>query len=280
MGDRLNLSEMADGVYLAGIYSSFNVGVWILESEGECAIFEMPASSNNSISPALHVKQVAAEKGWKVKYLFLSHPHIDHDASIREFRAVFPDAVFPVHYSCPMFLRITDVFWRENDGKNKPEEFIRAWKDIKKIGQDWFVKYFDIILTENVNAFKLGSETIYMIYAPKHSMADTHFIYRGCWFSGDWWLYEGDPCEDKLSAGKAADSLCLLRDFAVLKNYNIHTVFPSHANNILRNVDFFEIISRTLKYHEEEDKKKDGGEDWKKFDIQSLYYYVFNILKK
>ena len=116
-----------------------------------------------------------------------------------------------------------------------------------------------------------------MIYGPGHSLGDMHYIYRGCWFSGDWWLYEGDPAEDRLASSKAIHSLNLLRDFAIARDYRIHTVFPAHANNIIRNIDFFDIIDRTESYHKKlaDERKKQGEVDWSDFDIKALHYWLF-----
>ena len=119
-----------------------------------------------------------------------------------------------------------------------------------------------------------------MIYGPKHSLGDVHYIYRGCWFSGDWWIYEGDPSEDRIASSKAIMSLNRLEDFSILKDYKIHTVFPSHANNILRNVDFHDIITRTRKYQEELEEKRKDGYDWTKFGLKELYYWVFTVMDK
>lgn len=272
------LVKMADGVYLAGTHGTFKVGLWFLESEGECAIMEMPAPNSEGLTPAQLARKIVDEKGWKCKYLLLSHPHIDHDATIREFKELFPEAEFPAHYSSPMFLRITKRFWDEGRDGGRDPEFEGSWKNIEgKDDPNWYLSFFSIFVKDEVFALKLGCETIYMIYGPGHSLGDMHYIYRGCWFSGDWWLYEGDPAEDRLASSKSLHTLNLLRDFAIAKDYRIHTVFPAHANNIIRDIDFFDIIDRTEAYHKKlaEERKENGEADWSEFDIRLLYYWLF-----
>ena len=74
----MELTKMSDGIYLIGVYGSFKVGLWLLESNGECALFEMPEADKDVESPAKIARKIIDQKGWKCKYLFLSHPHIDH----------------------------------------------------------------------------------------------------------------------------------------------------------------------------------------------------------
>lgn len=277
---KMELTKMSDGIYLIGIYGSFKVGLWLLESNGECALFEMPEADKNGESPAKIARRIIDQKGWKCKYLFLSHPHIDHSATIREFRETFPEAIFPAHYSLPMYMRVSEHYWTKSKREDKPVEFEEAWKNIKGNDPLWYLSFYNSITVDDITCYELGCEKIYMIYGPKHSLGDVHYIYRGCWFSGDWWIYEGDPSEDRIASSKAIMSLNRLEDFSILKNYKIHTVFPSHANNILRNVDFHDIITRTRKYQEELEEKRKDGYDWTKFGLKELYYWVFTVMEK
>lgn len=282
MPGEIQFQKMADGVYLAGIHGpgsddNTKTGLWILESGGECAVMEMPAPNPEGPSPAETARRIVDEKGWRCRYLLLSHPHIDHDATMGEFRRLFPEAEFPVHYSTPMFLRITEKFWSEGKRGGNDGEFNKYWEMLKSPGRNWYFHHFTSLLTDDVTALTIGGERIYAIYAPKHSLGDMHYVYRGCWFPGDWWLYEGDPSDDRIASSKAVKSLELLKTFAIARDYGIHTVFPAHANNIIRNADFFDIIERTRRHHADLDaeRKSKGEIDWSEFDIRSLYYWVF-----
>lgn len=272
-----NAERMADGVYLVGVHSEFNVGAWILESGGECAVMEMPAASKNEPHPSLQLRQFIEDKGWKLKYLLLSHPHLDHLAGIADYRSIFPEADFSVHYSFPLFLRISEHYWGAGKGVEKPDmEDVHIWEHIKQNrGEQWFMSFFNSILMQDVNTLTLGGEPIHMIYGPKHCLADVHHIFKGVWFPGDWWIGKGDPCIDRASSSKAVDSIELLRSFCDSKNYKVHSVFPAHANNIMRNIDFNAILRETSDYHKqfEADNVDDLG--WKDFCIKTFYYYTF-----
>jgi len=271
-----NVEKMADGIYLAGIHGKFKVGSWVLESGGECAVMEMPLASKNEPHPSLQVKKFIEDNGWRCKYLLLSHPHLDHCTSIHQYREVFPAADFSVHYSVPLFLRISENYWGAGKAHKKPETSGRIWENIKK-GRDgqWFLSFFNSLFSEDINVLDLGGEPLYMIYGPKHSLADIHHIFKGVWFSGDWWLGKGDPCIDRASSSKACDSIKRIRDYFKSLSYNIHSIFPAHANNIMRNIDFDKILKETYDYHEKFEKKNPDNLDWKGFCIRTFYYYTF-----
>ncbi len=268
--------RMADGIYLVGTHSDLKVGTWVLESGGECAVMEMPMATKGEPEPALQVKQFLDDNGWICKYLLLSHPHLDHCASIHEYRNIFPAADFSVHYSVPLFLRISERYWGQNRGGPKPDLDANAWDKMKKgRGRQWYLSFFNKVLTDDVNTMTLGNEPLYMVYGPKHSLADIHHIFKGVWFPGDWWLGEGDPCIDRAAASKAAESIGQIKSLCKDKNYSVHSIFPSHANNILRNVDFFAVLDKTSAYHERFEKENPDELDWKDFCIKSFYYYTF-----
>ena len=266
---KMELTKMSDGIYLIGVYGSFKVGLWLLESNGECALFEMPEANKEGESPAKTARKIIDQKGWKCKYLFLSHSHIDHSATIREFKEVFPEASFPAHYSLPMYMRVSEHFWSKSKKEDKPVEFEEAWKNIKGNDPLWYLSFFDSITIDDITCYELGCEKIYMIYGPKHCLGDVHYIYRGCWFSGDWWIYEGDPSDDRIASSKAIISLNRLEDFSIVKDYRIHTVFPSHAK----------IPKKQTSNEEIEQNRKDGYE-WTKFRLKELYYWVFTVMEK
>lgn len=272
---KYNAEEYAPGIWMLGRHGSFEAASWVLESDGECAVMDMPLSDLKAPAPALQIRQFIDDRGWNCKYLLLSHPHIDHLGTIHEYRDLFPEAQFPVHYSVPMFMRIFAAISKED--KHPDARFnAKIWRAIQKgRGVLWFASFFSKILSEDINELPLGHEVIYMIYGPKHSLADIHHIYRGVWFPGDWWLGDGDPCIDVIAASKAETSIERIQNFLKSKKYLAHTVFPAHANNILRGVDTTEILSSTLKYHKELANTREELHYWKDFDIKMFYCWKF-----
>lgn len=264
------LTEFSEGIYLAGTYSEWDVGAWILEAGGECALLEMPPPGEDGALAAAVLRRILDERGWICKYLLLSHPHWDHAATMDVYRKLFPEAAFAVHYSAPLFLRISDACWNSETEEN-------PWLSYRSSpGGHWYFSLFDRVITEDTAELELGGEPLYLLYGPKHSLGDVHHIFKGVWFPGDWWLYEGDPCPDRAASSKAVDSLDRLSEFLRRKGYRIHSVFPSHANNILRDVSFEDIFRRTRAYHERYEREHDDGLDWKSFCIKAFYHYVFS----
>ena len=268
---------MADGIHLLGIHSEFNVGTWVFESGGECAVMEMPEGTEGEPHPSLQVSQFIKDKGWNLKYLLLSHPHLDHLAGIDDYRNQFPNADFSVHYSVPLFLRISEHYWGSGKGQKMPDiKNVKVWENIKRErGLQWFLSFFNRILPEDINTLKLGGEPLYMIYGPKHSLADMHHIFKGVWFPGDWWMGKGDPCVDRASSSKAVDSIERLVNFCDSINYKIHSIFPAHANNMMKNIDFKAVLKETSDYHKQFDADNVDDLGWKDFCIRTFYYYTF-----
>lgn len=269
--------KMADGVFLVGRHSFFEVGAWVLESGGECAVMEMPLPTEGKASPALQVRQFITDMGWKCRYLLLSHPHLDHVASIDEYVSVFPEAQFPVHFSVPLSLRIAEKYWSESNAKDLPSDFDNeVWKRIKKgRGSQWYISFFTEMLSEDLTKLPLGEDFIYMIYGPKHSLGDIHHFFKGVWFSGDWWIGRGEPCVDRASFSKGADSVSLIEKFVKDEKYKVHSIFPAHANNILRDIDLNSILEETKKYHQDYEEANPDELDWKNFCIRTFYYFSF-----
>ncbi|MDQ7823980.1 MAG: MBL fold metallo-hydrolase [Candidatus Eremiobacteraeota bacterium] len=266
------LEEKAEGIFLAGRFSTWKVGAWLLQAGGECAVFEMPPPTTGAEHPAMVVKKALEKRRWKCRYLFFSHPHWDHTASIHEYRQAFPEALFVVHYSAPLFFKMSEYYWTR--GHLAPKR--SPWAEVKeKSGKEWFLSSFNEIFFSDILELTLGGEPLFLIYGPKHSLGDVHCVFRGVWCSGDWWLFEGDPCQDRAASSKAEESITRLKSFSLERSYLIHTIFSAHADNLLYGVNLDHVLERTLAYHRDYEKKASDGLDWKNFTIRTLYAYFF-----
>ena len=265
------LEKKAEGVYLAGRFSNWKVGAWILNSGPECLVMEMPPASGTDENPAAAVKQILDENRWRCRYLFFSHPHWDHTASVADYRRLFPDATFIAHYSAPLFLKMSDYYWTSGN-------LLPRWSPWAQVKEQWgeeLYMHFDLVFTTDTYELSLGGEPLYLIYGPKHSLGDVHCIFRGIHFSGDWWIYEGDPCEDLAASSKAESSIRRLMDFTTAKKYVVHSIFPAHADNLMYRVDFQEVMQRTLDYHLKMNERIPEFEKWRDFGLDILYSYFF-----
>lgn len=266
------LMKLTDGVYLAGRFSNWKVGSWVLQSGDECAVLEMPPPTFGQTHPAAIIKKAIKEYGWNCRYLFFSHPHWDHTASIAEYRESFPEAKFIAHYSAPLFLKMSEYYLTKGNFRLRKS----PWNNVKeKSGLFWYIRNFNEIFETNSLKLEIGGEPLYLLYAPKHSLGDVHCIFKGVLFSGDWWFYEGDPCQDLAAATKAEESIIRLENFLNEKKYLVHSVFSAHADNLFYNIDLSQALKRTMEYHKDFNKNIKEYENWKNFDLKILYSYFF-----
>jgi len=269
------LQKITDGIYLAGPFSEWKVGSWILESGRNCAILEMPPPDPGQANPAFKLRRMLKDRDWECRYLLFSHPHWDHTASIAEYRSAFPEARFLVHYSAPLFFKMSEYYWTK--GYLIPQA--SPWDNVKEIcGKEWYIKNFDEVWHTDTYEMALDGEPLYAIYGPKHSLGDIHYIFKGVAFTGDWWLYEGDPCQDLAAGSKAEESILRIQMFLKEKNYHVHSAFPAHGDNMFHHFDFFDALERTLNYHLEYEKEHPEHGEWKDFSIKTLYRYFFPLL--
>lgn len=266
--------KKAEGIYLAGRFSQWKVGAWILHSGNECAVMEMPPSVFDDENPVSVVKNIIKKRGWICKYLLFSHPHWDHTASIAEYRKAFPDAIFVVHYSAPLFFKMSEYYW--TSGYLLPRW--SPWAEIKEQwGKEWY-NNFEIIFKPDIYELYLDTEPLYLIYAPKHSLGDVHCVFKGVLFSGDWWIYEGDPCEDLAASSKAEYSINRLLDFIRKRDYIIHSIFSAHADNLFFNIDVHDALKRTLEHHLKVQERIPDFKQWREFGLDVLYRHFNTIV--
>ena len=207
--------KIAEGVWLLGRYSPFQVGVFLLEHQGEGALLEMPPYQNQMPKPWEDAKNFAKEEGIEIKYLLVSHAHIDHTFGHPYFRAAFPRAKTLVHRS---FL-------------------------------DWYrSSIFDEIFRGPFKELNLKGEQLFLLHAPKHSPQDTLIFFRGALCSGDWSLGCHPDCNPLVSPMQKEESLKRVRDFLIDRSYWVHTVFSAHANEFRHPPDFLALIDEMYSF--------------------------------
>jgi glyoxylase-like metal-dependent hydrolase (beta-lactamase superfamily II) len=271
------LQKIADGIYMAGPFSEWNVGGWILVSGNECALLEMPPPDPGQANPAFRIRRLLKDRGWECRYLLFSHPHWDHTASLAEYRKAFPEAKFLAHYSAPLFFKMSEYYWTK--GYLVPQA--SPWDNVKEqCGRAWYIQNFDLIWHEDTHELSLNGEPLYGIYGPKHSLGDIHYIFKGVIFTGDWWLYEGDPCQDPAASSKAQESIKRIEAFLKEKNYHVHSAYPAHGDNLFHHIDINEALTRTLAYHRDYEIKNPQNLEWKDFRIRNLYDHFFPLMTK
>jgi len=227
------MKQLYNGIFLLGRFGEAKCGAWLLLSGNEAALFEMPDYSKEEISPCFIAKNFIQSNNLHLRYVLLSHPHLDHYGSILEYRKVFKDAKFIGHkifsyiinYKCSAELLKRPELWRAMPN---------------------FDRVFNYLFEEETLELPLGNKSISIIYAPKHSPGDTILYFNKVLFTGDWWMLEGDPgnCEEVACISNI--SIKRVVDYIHKKNLPVKHMFPSHANNFLYNIDLYEVMQRTL----------------------------------
>ncbi len=226
------IQELQNGVFLLGKFGPVKCGAWLLRSGNDAALFEMPEYEENDIPPCAVAEDAINSLGLNLRYVFLSHPHRDHYDSIDEYRQAFPQAVFVGHKTFAYIL--------ENECNAEILKNEEIWRSLPDRNDN-----FDFLFEDRV-FLDLGYETISIIHAPKHSPGDTLLIFKDILFTGDWWMLEGDPGNCEEVAQVANQSIKRLVALVAERGLRINHMFPSHANNFLFNIDFHDVMYRTL----------------------------------
>jgi len=226
------MKQKYNGIYLIGQFCPVESGAWLFVDGDQCALFEAPEYDPGEIPPVIPAKKVIEENNLKLKYVLISHPHRDHVYSIREYRKAFPDAMFVAHKLASFILHETC----SAQLLTQPE----IWRSLPDSDDIFNHLYEDSVI------LPLGNKTIHQVHAPKHSPGDAITYFNHVLFTGDWWLLEGDPgnCMEVLKV--ANHSINRVHDYITENRLDIRHIFPSHANNMMYNVDIEEILHRTL----------------------------------
>jgi len=207
-----------EGIHLLGQFDFVETGCWLLEHRGEAAILEVPPGGDRQASCAKVAKWAAKQLGVEVKFILCTHAHGDHFTvdTFRDMRSNFPNAQPVLQHG------------------------FRRWLP----GHEG-IRYID-----DVTKLELAGEPLYLVPAPKHSMTDTHVIFRGTACTGDWELNTIRSVHDGRRWGVPRDTheasvrqmIRFPKDFA----YHIHRIFSVHANDRREGVRFESLMQDTL----------------------------------
>lgn len=226
------MEKKHDGIYLVGQYSFVKCGAWLLVDNDECALFEAPEYDPDETPPVDTIKRIIEENNLKLKYVLISHPHRDHIGSVNEYKKAFPEASFIAHKTASYIL----------NGSCSGQLLVNPgiWKSVPDSDD-----IFDHLFEDSIS-LPLGSKTIHQIYAPKHSPGDVLTYFNEVLFTGDWWVLEGDPGSCREVLEEANDSINHVFEYIEKENLNVRHIFPSHANNMMFDVNLREALYRSL----------------------------------
>lgn len=207
--------QICDGIWLLGRYSPYEVGVWILEHNGEAAIMEAPPYTIGQPFPWTEAKAFCKERDLEVKYHIFTHTHIDHMNGYPYFKRTFPKADSIVHIS---FL-----------------EWYRA-------------AYFNEVFPEREKELSLGGEPLFLVHAPKHSPEDLLIFFRGAVCTGDWALGSVSDCNPLVSPKIKVKTMGRVKRFLEKANYHVHTAFSAHGNEFRHDIDFVGLLTEMEEY--------------------------------
>ncbi len=226
------VDELHDGIYLLGRFGPVGCGAWLFVSDKECALFEAPEYGRGETSPAELARTIIDVNGLALRYVLISHPHKDHVESLGEYRSRFPGATFIAHK--------TASYIRNGSCTGRLVTEPNLWREVAVSDA-----MFDTLYEDSVE-LPLGSDWIHQVHAPKHSPGDTVTWFHQALFTGDWWLYEGDPGNCREVQVAANDSIRRLFDYLEAHRLPVQHVFPSHANNLLYHIDIRDVLGRSL----------------------------------
>jgi len=226
------MQQKYNSIYLAGQFGSAKCGAWLFIDGNECALFEAPEYNPEETPPVDIVKGIIENNHLKLKYVLISHPHRDHVYSIGEYRRAFPDAIFAAH-------KTTSFIQNETCSAELLED-PGIWMALPESDDIFNYLYEDSI------SLSLGNKTIHQVYAPKHSPGDVVTYFNHVLFTGDWWILEGDPGNCREVLREANNSIHHILNYIREKALSIRHIFPSHANNMMYDIDIEEALHRSL----------------------------------
>jgi len=233
--------DVAPGIQLVGRFGRVKAGIWFLRHRAECAIIEMPdiADADDIQTPWDTLHDYIFEQDLYLKFITATHEHADHFYSFSDFHGTFPEAPILVHRD--FFLDPNDVEVQNTYDPADLEEGSLALEEPSVEVEDIPLFCFDGELFET----NLGGEPLYLVHAPKHCLSDTLVVFRGCMITADWWLGAGDPNYNHVPVGQIHHSINTILRLCKEKNYIIHSVFSTHANEFRHNINIEELLEQT-----------------------------------
>jgi hypothetical protein len=84
----------------------------------------------------------------------------------------------------------------------------------------------------------VGGEVVWLVKAPKHSLADVVTIFRGVAMTGDVELGMLESVTDEVPEATRRKSMRRLQEFCDRRGYRVHSTVSAHLNDVRRNVDW------------------------------------------
>ncbi|OLS15376.1 MAG: hypothetical protein RBG13Loki_1007 [Promethearchaeota archaeon CR_4] len=233
--------DIAPGIQLVGRFGRVKAGIWFLRHGTECAIVEMPdiVDEDDIQTPWDTLHEYILRKNMYLKFITATHEHVDHFYSVSDFHGTFPEVPILVHRD--FFLDPNDVEVQTTYKPADLEEGTLSLEDPSVEVEDIPLYCFDGEVFET----HLSGEPLYLVHAPKHSLSDTLVVFRGCMITADWWLGSGDPNYNQVPVGQIHNSINTILRLCKGKNYVIHAIFSTHANEFRRNVNLEELMEQT-----------------------------------
>ena len=233
----MEMKQVAEGFTILKRYGRYGNACWILETNGEAAIVEMPMySPGQETAPWERAESYTRRRKLHVKYAFLSHGHVDHCKTLPQFRLQFPDTTFVAHRSLVEDRQFLNIMARN------PHMPLEDWVSGR-------FRLFDELFDGPLWSGELGGEPVHLIHAPKHSYTDLLIVFRGAMITGDWFLGDLRDCN---SIVKPPHKVASIENAARLvrgMRYHVHMLFSAHGDCLMYGVDFFEVMRRSQVAH-------------------------------
>ncbi len=196
-------------------------GVWLLSNQGEAMLLDMPFGRLEEVEAFDRIAETLRMQKLTLKYLTVSHLHLDHAAGLSTALDRFPEATFV--YPAPWPVRV-----RESLG-----EWLRNRTNVGLQGV--WTRQPQITYEESFQG-ELGGEPLLFFDAPYHSRTDQLVVFRGLALLPDWHLPEGDESLEQVKAPQemVAQTLQRLRQIPQQHNYVVHSRTAVHGDEPVR----------------------------------------------
>lgn len=111
-----------------------------------------------------------------------------------------------------------------------------VWEQLKK--EFYSTLYINPHKHSRNYVLEIGGELVYIIQAPKHSVTDRVTVFRGVAMTGDIELGTLQSVNSEVPKYVKRWSMDKLAKFQEKYDYNVHTVFSAHLNDVRTNVDW------------------------------------------
>lgn len=153
--------------------------------------------------PLDELLQIVEKEGLTLKYILITHGHIDHVEGVPALKEKFPSAKLCLTKADYDDFLLYQDWCRQNIDKSETAKFMLTTPDLKK----WFeydIKNFikpDVLITDG-QVFNLGGLEIKTLSTPGHSRGSVSYLVKGSLFSGDLLFIKGTGVIDMLGSSQ------------------------------------------------------------------------------